>query len=566
MQIRIDGGKVIISDLGYHYHELRALGMTYDRHTRSLEAPLGEQILSSLNSRGYLPQSMLPILEGMRTHREEIEAMAQSEKPLFDYPLRAQLYKHQMRGANMAMTTFKDSPYQGKGFGLLYEMGAGKTITALAIMGQLYKMEKIKRALIVAPTSVCSVWVDEIKKFAKYSAHAVHVTGTKAQRLELIRGLSDSEGDALKVLIINYESVHRDGIYEALRGFNPEMIVADESQRIKTHNAKQSKAMHALGDRADYKLILTGTPVQNNAIDFWSQYRFLDKSVLGTNFYAFKNRYCVMGGYDNHQIIGYKNLPELTSKVHSVALRVTKEECLDLPDKTFMYTRLEWSPKERFQYDKLRIQSVTELEESGEEVTANTVLTKILRLQQLTGGFIRPDESERYERASTTKLDALEDILDDYVLGTGKKLVIFARFRPEIAAIESLVAKKGIEARVIHGDVPIEKRGELVDDFQTKDEVKVFIAQLATAGLGITLHAASTAVFYSWDYNYANYQQALARIHRIGQKERCTYIHLVIDRTIDSVILKALEKKEDLAKTLVDNWKEIFKEDRENGR
>ena len=324
---------------------------------------------------------------------------------------------------------------KSKGFALLYEMGAGKTLTALAIMGQLYKLGKIRTALIVAPTSVCSVWVDEIAKFAAYKAHAIHITGDKKRRVEAISEMTTRDTESLKVLIINYESVHRMGIYEALQRYAPDMIIADESQRIKTHNAKQSKAMHALGGTAKYKLILTGTPVQNNAVDFWSQYRFLDPTILGSNFYAFKNRYCRMGGYGNHQIIGYRNLPELTSKVHSIALRVTKDECLDLPEKTYMYTRLEMSPKERAQYDKLRIQSVTELEDSGEEVTAHTILTKILRLQQLTGGYIKPDESERYEQVSTLKLDALRDILEDYVIGTGKKLVIFARFRPELEGI-----------------------------------------------------------------------------------------------------------------------------------
>ena len=152
----------------------------------------------------------------------------------------------------------------------------------------------------------------------------------------------------------------------------------------------------------------------------------------------------------------------------------------------------------------------------------------------------------------------MEDILDDYVLEAGQKLVIFARFRPEIAAIENLLRKKGIKYGSIYGDVPQAERGDIVDDFQQNPETKVFVAQIQTAGLGITLHAANAAVFYSIDYNYATYAQCLARIHRIGQHNPVTYIHLLVEDSIDDKVLAALEKKEDIAKTIVDSWRTYF--------
>ena len=196
--------------------------------------------------------------------------------------------------------------------------------------------------------------------------------------------------------------------------------------------------------------------------------------------------------------------------------------------------------------------------ETGENVTATTILTMYLRLMQLTGGFLTADESTRPKQVNTAKLDALADIVDDYVVDAGKKLVIFARFRAEIAAIENLLRLRKIQYGSIYGDVPMEERGKIVEDFQTNPDTKVFVAQIQTAGLGITLHAASTAVFYSYDYNYANYAQALARIHRIGQRLPVTYIHLVVDGSIDEKILAALENKEDMAKTVVDSWREVL--------
>ncbi|MEQ2853452.1 C-terminal helicase domain-containing protein [Hominiventricola filiformis] len=186
------------------------------------------------------------------------------------------------------------------------------------------------------------------------------------------------------------------------------------------------------------------------------------------------------------------------------------------------------------------------------------MLTKLLRLQQFTGGFIQADEGDKPELVFRGKLDALEDILEDYVIEAEKKLVVFCRFRPEIDLIQRLLDRRKIRYCSIYGDIKIDDRGDIVKEFQTNPKVKVFLAQIDTAGLGITLTAADTCVYYSVNFNYAAYSQSLARIHRIGQRNRCTYIHLVVEKTIDETVLKALAKKEDLAKTVVDDWKQFF--------
>lgn len=444
-----------------------------------------------------------------------------------------------------------------KGFGFLFEMGCGKTLTAIATAGAAYQAGKIERVLIVAPTSVCSVWPKEFEEFADFRANVKVMLGDKDKRLKALSDLENFPFKALKVAVINYESTWREGIFDALYKWDADMIICDESQRIKTHDAEQSKVMHKLGDQARYKLILSGTPVQNNAIDLYSQYRFLDPTVFGTNFYQFRNRYAIMGGFNRHQIVGYRDLDELIQKEHSIAYRVTKEEALDLPEQTFLQRYITMTPKEKNLYDRLKRDSFAELENGG-QITAPTVLTKLLRLQQFTGGFLVADGAEKPELVSKGKLNALEDILDDYVLGAGKKLVVFARFRPEIDLIAKLLEKKQIRYGLIYGDVKLEDRGGIVQDFQTNPETMVFLAQIDTAGLGITLTAADTCVYYSVNFNYAAYSQSLARIHRIGQKNTCTYIHLITEHTVDETILRALAKKEDLAKTIVDDWRNYF--------
>lgn len=563
MKIALIRGVVTIAELSnLDFQRLKNIsGLRWNRTTRCMVGPVSLNLLDGLARFYKLPADMETKRQRLGKTRREIDAerLVEDPAPLLPYPVKANLYKHQIRGANMALRAFGalDAKTPGGGFGELFEMGCGKTLTTIAVAGALYNLGKIDRVLVVAPTSVCSVWPHDLNQFATFPWEARVLLGDKKKRLKALNELENWPFKALRIAVINYESTHREGIFEALAAYKPDLIVCDESQRIKNPSAAQSKALHKLGDAAPFRMILSGTPVQNNAVDLYSQYRFLDPAVYGANFYAFKNRYCIMGGYGQHQIVGYRNMDELVEKEHSVAYRVTKEECLDLPQQTFINRYVQFTDAEQAIYEQLRKSSFLELE-TGENVTATTILTMYLRLMQLTGGFLTADESTRPKQVNTAKLDALADIVDDYVVDAGKKLVIFARFRAEIAAIENLLRLRKIQYGSIYGDVPMEERGKIVEDFQTNPDTKVFVAQIQTAGLGITLHAASTAVFYSYDYNYANYAQALARIHRIGQHLPVTYIHLVVDGSIDEKILAALENKEDMAKTVVDSWREVL--------
>lgn len=447
-----------------------------------------------------------------------------------------------------------------KGFGLLFEMGCGKTLTAIAIAGAGYQMGKVERLLIVAPTSVVAVWPKELQEYAKFKYTCKTLLGEKKQRIKQIDDLLKFPFKALKVAVINYESTWRPEILEKLKEFDADMVIADESQRIKTYDAAQSKAMHELGDQARYKLILSGTPVQTAAIDIWSQYRFLDKTVFGDNFFKFRGRYAIMGGYGNKKIVGYKDLEGLIKKEHSIAFRVTKDEALDLPEQTFETRKIQFSQKEKNLYERIKKDSYAELDGGG-HITATTVLTRLLRLQQLAGGFLVQDDAQKPQLVSRAKLDALADIIDDYVIGSGKKLVIFARFIAEVKAIMELADKvlpKELKQVAIYGDIKKEDRGDIVKQFQEDPKTVLFIGQIDTAGTGITLTAADTCVYYSKNFNYATYSQSLSRIHRIGQRNCCTYIDLEIEGTIDELISKALSRKEDMAKTVVDNWRDFF--------
>lgn len=400
--------------------------------------------------------------------------------------------------------------------------------------------------LIAAPLSILGVWNEEFSKFAAFPYLLTVLTGSSDKKKDAIKG--DSAG-GLQIVVVNYESAWR--LERELAAWKPDLIIADEGHKIKTHNISASKAMHRLGAAAKYRLLLTGTPVTNKAIDIFSQYKFLDPRIFGQSFYAFRNRYFDMVGYGNHTPVLKKSMEdELTRRMHSIAYRATKAECLDLPETTDIIRKVELEPRAMKLYRSLVKESYAEL--SDGEVTITNVLTKLLRLSQLTGGFIGSDESSDVEQVSTAKLDVLEDIIDA-ALEENHKLVIIARFVAELEAICRLLEKRCVNYSLIKGGV--KDRDEQVARFQNDTTVPIFVGQIATAGLGITLTAASTMVFYSLDYSMSNFEQTKARIHRAGQRMPCTYIYLAAQGTVDEKVLKALKNKANLAKTLVDDYR-----------
>lgn len=403
---------------------------------------------------------------------------------------------------------------------------------------------RIHRVLIVAPLSILSVWEAEFAQFAAFDYALAVLTGDSAKKTDTLRHMN---GAALQVAVVNYESAWR--MEQELAAWGPDLIACDEGHKIKTHNISASKAMHRLGAKAGYRLLLTGTLITNKAIDVFSPYKFLNPTIFGTSFYAFRSRYFDMVGYGNHTPVLKRSMEaELSARLHSIAYRAAKADCLDLPETTDVVRQVELEPAARKIYRSLVKESFAEL--ASGEVTAPNVLTRLLRLSQLTGGFLGSDENAAVQQISSAKLSAMEDILESAV-AEGQKLVIIARFLPEIRAICKELDGRGLRYACITGEV--QDRAAQVAQFQNDPDVPVFVGQIATAGLGLTLTAASTMVFYSLDYSMSNYEQAKARIHRVGQRNPCTYIHLIAKGTVDEKVLTALRNKADLAKALVDD-------------
>ena len=436
---------------------------------------------------------------------------------------------------------------KGGGCALLMEQGTGKTLTSIAVAGRAFLNGLIKRVLVVAPASVVPVWPSEFEVHADFPHDVRALEGSTAKRAAQLEAWG-TDPHKLQVAVINYEGTWR--LLDELLAWCPDMIISDEVQRVKSPSARQSKAVYKIAQICKYRMGLTGTPVTQGPLDIWGEYRAIDPSIFGGSFWAFKARYAICGGFNGKQVVGYRNLPELIEKAHRIAFRVTKAEALDLPEFTdqTLYCELESSAMSLYQ--AMKQESVVELE-SGAVITATNVLSRLLRLSQLTGGFLGD------EHVSKAKIKLLEETLIDF-LNAGKKVVIGARFIPEIRAILHMLEHDEVGFAYITGAVKMADRGEEVKRFQTDPDCKVFVAQEATAGLGITLTAADTEILYSYDYSYAYYEQFRARIHRISQKNACTYIHLVARGTVDEKIRQVLMKKKDVADMIVDNWREFF--------
>lgn len=512
------------------------------------------------------------------TQKEEAIIAAQKIKeqegisiPVREMMINVTPFKHQVDAFNFILHLFRwneenEEDLLPKGGALLHEQGCGKTLTTIALLGQGVAQGKIKRVLIIAPLSVVSVWDNEIRDKAAFNfrCEVKPLIQSMTKRAdELKRFNSESE---LQVAITNYEGVWREPFFSALSRWNPDLVVCDESQKIKGGDTKQSKSARKLGDKAMYKLILTGTPVTNSPLDFWAQYRFIDPNIFGKSYYAFVNRYAEHGGYYNKEIVGYKNKEELVTKAHSIAHRVSKADALDLPEELTQELYCELESKARKTYNDMVETSTAEIvqEESEGRLNATNVLTRMLRLQQITGGFVPPtEEAEETVQVSSAKLNLLKDVLDNLFVA-GDKVVVFTRFVPELQAIKAMLddthfsGTGRINYAEIHGGVTNNDRIQAISDFQTDPDCRLILAQIQTAGLGITLHAANKSIFYSYSFDFATYDQCKARLHRIGLQHNVTHIHLIAKNTIDYVVYQALKSKKNMADDLVDNWRKYI--------
>lgn len=437
---------------------------------------------------------------------------------------------------------------------IFLEQGLGKSKCAIDLATWRFRKKQIYRVLILAPNSVTGQWIEEIRIHGHDDfKNAWRLEGATVKKTKQLKAIMESDEPGF--IVTNYESML--GLFEYLVQANAtnnlfQQIICDESSRIKHAQSKRSKLTWRLGKTVKYRNIMTGTPITQDGSDIFSQYRFLNDKIFGTYVTAFRAQYLLLGGFENRQIVGYRNFPEFLKKVYSAAIRFTKDRCLDLPAKIYQRRIVRLDEDVSKLYCDFERECVAQFD--GATISAPLVMTKMMKLSQVLGGFCYstgPDGKRiaTHVLAKNPKLDDLEEFIEEI---DGKKLIIWVRFRQEIVFIHALLTRLGIEYTTISGSVPADERAAAVKSFQEDPTVQVFVGQVQTAGLGITLTAAEYVYYYSNGYALEERLQSEDRCHRIGLKHSVVYVDCLVEtangkRTIDHDVIDILTGKSKFA-------------------
>lgn len=453
------------------------------------------------------------------------------------------LFKHQEETARWLST-------RSNGGAVLSEQGTGKTFSVIEYLNR--RVSAPEKILVVCPASITGVWQGEIKKFSPmYKDRVWVVSGTRKKRLAMLH--SKEPG----IYIINYEgarSLRKD--YNLAKMKIWDVVIADEMTRIKNHKAQQSKALH---DFVKYsprtmRIGITGTPITQSPLDAFSQFYFIDPGIFGTSWWEFRNRYSivrkrVIQGRTFHEDVDYRNLDVLSQKIYKNSIRHTKDDCLDLPEKMYQRIEVKWRDDERDVYDQLKEDFIASVRDSV--LTASNALSKMSKLRQICGGWFYGEDGDAVlinEKKRNSKMDTLIQLVED----ASAPVIVWACFRQDIDAIEKELTKAKISYVTISGKIDKQERFNSADRFQ-RGGIKVAICQTDTAQYGLTLTAASTAIFYSQSWSVENRLQAEDRCHRIGQDDKCLYIDLVMEDSVEESISGILKSKKKVADSVVDN-------------
>lgn len=476
------------------------------------------------------------------------------------YKFKFKPYEHQLQALEKSWYR----PY----YALFMDMGTGKSKVLIDTIAMLYDKGEIDSALIVAPKGVYKNW--ERKELPTHMpdhitmnivAWSPEQTQKKKKELESLFQASDD----LQIFLVNVEALSTKRGLEAADKFlltHRSMLAVDESTTIKSRTAQRTKNLIKLGTQAPYRRILTGSPVTKSPLDLFTQCEFLEHYILKQgSFWTFQNRYAkmvrrTMGAHSFNQIVGYQNLEELNCLIENFSFRVRKEDCLDLPDKVYTRRTVELTPEQKKLYEQMKRMAIAMIEgEEGGLISAPTVLTQILRLQQVCSGFAKLEDGRTVEVPSN-KLTELMSALEE----TDGKVIIWGNFTHDLELIaKALVKEYGEESvAMFYGATPAEERQLIVERFQDPySPLRFFVGQPRTGGYGLTLTEAKTVIYYSNGYDLEVRLQSEDRAHRIGQVNKVTYIDIVAEGTVDEKVIRALRDKIDISsRVLAEGYKE----------
>jgi SNF2 family DNA or RNA helicase len=408
---------------------------------------------------------------------------------------------------------------------------------------------RFQRILILCPKSVVQVWPAEIAKHAAVLLQTCPLDdGSVIQRTRKMTAFLDLQAvrGEPAVVILNYDSAWREPMGSHLLRREWDVVICDESHRIKAPGGKAAMFCSRLGDHVPHRMCLTGTPMPHSPLDVYAQYRFLDKGLFGTSFVNFRARYAVMGGFNGKQVLSYQNQQELHERFYSLAYRVKSEDVQSLPEAIDVIRPVTLGAYARSLYDTLKKEFVVGIGDGT--VTAGNALTRLLRLQQIGSGWARQDrnietgEEGALVQVDQAKQDVLADLMED--LTDDEPVVVFCRFHHDLDAVHTVAAALARDSRELSG-----RRNEL--GAWQSGEAPILAVQIQSGGVGINLVRARYCVFYSLGFSLGEYLQARKRTHRPGQDRSVTYFHLIATKTVDEDVYQALEARQDVIETIL---------------
>lgn len=459
------------------------------------------------------------------------------------------LWKHQLEGIELG----KHHP----DCALLFEMGTGKTRTALEILrARMNENRKILRTLIVGPSAVLQNWKNEISMYTKIPLDKVFVLNQSvAERVHLVKVLPKDS-----IFITNYEAFAQAKFREVFSINPPEFLVLDEAHRVKGVSAQRTKALIQVSDSmgflpVKYRLMLTGTPVLNNELDLFAQYRILDGGKrLGKNFFQFraqyfedKNRYMPKHSHFPKWVPKASSRDILKTKISEISMHASKDECLDLPPFVRVTTPVELGWDQKKAYNDMK-QEFLAFCDKGVAV-AQLAITKALRMQQILSGFLKLEDGQIHRFECNPRAAALEELLSD--IAEHQKVIVWSVFHEDHEVVRNICKKLGFDFAELTGLV--DNKQKEIDRFQNDDKCRVMVASQAAGGTGVNLTAASYMIYYSRGYSLEQDLQSEARAYRGGSERHksITRIDIIAENTIDNAVLQALQSKKDLSKDIL---------------
>lgn len=484
--------------------------------------PLAMEMLSSAG---------IPIpAELASLHERWLRFTSSEASPRSDYGsiLRTSPWKHQPLAIDFIERC--PSPYMNMG------MGTGKslcTIGGIAANGH-------KKTLILAPKAVVNVWPREFRLHAHEDQFNVVALGEqyKSVAKKTEAAAQAVRGGGASVIVINYESAHREVFAKWAEGIRWDCVVGDELHRCKAPTGAASKFARNL--HKGQSIGLSGTMLPHSPLDAWAQFGFLEPALLGTSFMLFKKRYAVEGFYN--EVVRFVNLEELHEKIKPLTFTVSSD-VLDLPPATHQQFRFRLSDKVMKAYREVRKELYAKIQDGV--VTADNVLVRGLRLQQLTSGFFYDDNTQQEVVLDTQpKLDAVEDWVES--VPKEDRFVVFTRFTRDAYAVVALLEKQGYKVGRL-----FDQQNQLTPDATFDTQFDCYVVNIASGGVGIDLTAANHGFYYSVSWNAGDYEQSLRRILRPGQTKHVHFGHAIMEGTVDEEIYEAFQERKDLADVVI---------------